>query len=79
MQMQGDVMQMRQVDGIALPAGQKVELKPGGLHVMFIGLKQPLALGGKVPVTLKFEQAGEVKVDFEIASRPVSAGHAHKH
>jgi copper(I)-binding protein len=77
MQMQGDVMQMRQVDGIALPAGQKVELKPGGLHVMFIGLKQPLALGSKVPVTLKFEQAGEVKVEFEIASRAAPAAHKH--
>jgi len=78
MAMQGDVMQMRQVDAIALPAGQKIELKPGGLHVMFIGLKQPLTLGSKVPVTLRFEHAGEVKVEMTVMSRPAAAA-AHKH
>ena len=70
MAMKGDVMEMRQVDAIELPAGKTVELKPGGLHVMFIGLKQALALGSKVPVTLKFEKAGEVKVEFDVMSRP---------
>ena len=78
MAMQGDVMQMRQVDSIALAAGQRVELKPGGLHVMFIGLKQPLALGSKVPVTLRFERAGEVKVEMTVMSRPAAAME-HKH
>jgi periplasmic copper chaperone A len=70
MAMKGDVMEMRQVDAIELPAGKTVELRPGGLHVMFIGLKQPLALGSKVPVTLKFEKAGDVKVEFDVTSRP---------
>ena len=70
MSMKGDVMEMRQVDAIELPAGKTVELKPGGLHVMFIGLKPPLALGAKVPVTLKFEKAGEIKVEFDVMSRP---------
>lgn len=70
MAMKGDVMEMRQVDAIELPPGKTVELKPGGLHVMFIGLKQPLALGSKVPVTLKFEKAGDVKVEFDVMSRP---------
>jgi copper(I)-binding protein len=78
MSMQGDVMQMRQVEAIALPAGQKVELKPGGLHVMFIGLKQPLTVGSKVPVTLRFERAGEVKVEMTVMSRPAAAAE-HKH
>jgi periplasmic copper chaperone A len=75
MAMKGDVMEMRQVASVALPAGKPVEFKPGGLHVMFIGLKQPLALGTKVPVTLKFEKAGEVKVEFEIMSRPKAGEH----
>jgi periplasmic copper chaperone A len=70
MSMKGDVMEMRQVDAIELPAGKTVELKPGGLHVMFIGLKQPLAAGSKVPVTLKFEKAGDVKVEFDVTARP---------
>jgi copper(I)-binding protein len=77
MAMQGDVMQMRQLDAIDLPPGKKVEFKPGGLHVMFIGIKQPLAIGSKVPVTLKFEKAGEVKVVFEVMSRPAAAEHKH--
>ena len=77
MSMKGDVMEMRQVDTIELPAGQKVEFKPGGLHVMFIGLKQPLKLGSKVPVTLKLEKAGEVKVEFEVMSRPAAPAHKH--
>jgi periplasmic copper chaperone A len=71
MSMKGDVMEMRQVDGIDLPAGQEVELKPGGLHVMLIGLKTPLKIGDKVPVTLKFEKAGPMTVQFEVMSRPV--------
>jgi copper(I)-binding protein len=77
MSMQGDVMQMRQVDAIELPAGRKVELKPGGLHLMFIGVTQPLKLGTKVPVTLRFEKAGEVQVEFDVTQRPVTQGHGH--
>jgi periplasmic copper chaperone A len=76
MAMKGDVMEMRQVDGIELPAGKAVKLEPGGLHVMFIGLTQPLALGSKVPVTLKFQKAGEMKVEFEVMSRPAAGGHS---
>ena len=77
MAMKGDVMEMRQIDAVDLPAGKTVELKPGGLHVMFIGLTRPLALGSKVPVTLKFEKAGELKVDFEVVSRPLHPASGH--
>ena len=83
MQMDGDVMRMREVDGIGVPAGQAVELKPGGLHLMFTGLKQPLKVGESFPLTLRFEKAGEVKVQVKIAaSAPAggAAGHgSHKH
>jgi copper(I)-binding protein len=44
---------------------------------MFIGIKQPLAIGTKVPVTLRFERAGEVKVEFVVTSQPVPAEHKH--
>jgi periplasmic copper chaperone A len=71
MAMKGDVMEMRELDAIDLPAGKKVEFKPGGLHVMFIGLKEPLKVGTKVPVTLRFEKAGQVKVEFDVTSRPL--------
>jgi copper(I)-binding protein len=77
MAMQGDVMQMRQIDAIELPPGKTVALQPGGLHLMFVGLTQPLAVGSKVPVTLKFEKAGEVKVEFEVMTRPDTPMHKH--
>ena len=66
MKMENDVMRMRQVDGIDIGAGQTVELKPGGYHVMFVGLKAPLKAGERFPMKLKFEKAGEVTVDVTI-------------
>lgn len=77
MKMEGDVMKMRQVDGLELKAGQTVELKPGGYHVMFIGLKAPLKAGDSFPVKLKFEKAGEVTVDVKVEAP--GADHSMKH
>ncbi len=67
MSMDGDVMRMRQVDDIALPAGKTVDLKPGAFHLMFMGLKAPLKAGDKLPVTLKFAKAGQIEVTFNVA------------
>ena len=79
MKMEGDVMKMRQVDGgIALKAGQTVELKPGGYHVMLLGLKAPLKVGDKIPAKLKFEKAGEVDVTLNVDA-PGAAAPEHKH
>jgi hypothetical protein len=67
MSMDGGVMRMRQVtDGLTVPAHGKLELKPGGFHVMFLGLKAPLTLGKKVPATLTFQRAGKVTVEFAV-------------
>lgn len=77
MKMEGDVMHMRQVDGIALPAGKTVELKPGGYHVMFIGLKAPLKAGDSFPATLKFEKAGEVTVSVKVEAPGAADGMKH--
>jgi periplasmic copper chaperone A len=55
MAMEGNVMKMRAVPGLDLPAGKAVELKPGGYHVMLLELKQPLKTGETVPVTLVVE------------------------
>ncbi len=52
MRMDKGVMEMRQVDQIALPKGETVQLAPGGLHVMFIDIKAPLREGERVPITL---------------------------
>ena len=58
MKMEGDTMRMREVKGgLPLPARQTVELKPSGYHVMLMDLKQPMAKGATVPMTLRFEDA----------------------
>ena len=61
------VMTMRPVEGgLAIPAGGSVELKPGGLHIMFIDLKQGAKEGEKFKGTLTFEKAGSVDVEFAV-------------
>lgn len=67
MAMEGDVMKMRQLnDGIAIPAGETVELKPGGLHLMFFKVSEPFKEGETVNVTLTFEKAGSVDVALPV-------------
>jgi len=68
MAMEGNVMKMRQLKDIPVPAGGAVELKPGGLHLMFMNIKTPMAAGQTVPVKLKFAKAGEVEVKFPITA-----------
>lgn len=55
MVMQGDVMAMRAIEALELPAGKAVELKPGGHHLMLMGIEQPLKTGETVPLTLTIE------------------------
>tara|TARA_Y100001954_G_scaffold168524_2_gene178934 strand:- start:407 stop:967 length:561 start_codon:yes stop_codon:yes gene_type:complete len=66
--MDNGVMRMRRVEGINLPAGAKIMMKPGGYHVMFIGLHRPLMKGGSFPITLVFEKAGEIQVMVKVGS-----------
>ncbi len=73
----GDVMRMRPVTDIPLPAGQTVTLRPGGMHVMLIGLTAALNRGATLPLTLHFERAGEVQVTLEIQAAGASGGHTH--
>jgi copper(I)-binding protein len=79
MQMDGDVMRMREIPAIEIPAGRTVELKPGGLHVMFIGLTQTLDSGASFPLTLRFEKAGEVKVEVQVRNQGPAPMTMHKH
>lgn len=64
--MVNNVMQMRRIDGLPVAAGDKVVLKPGGLHVMLIDLEKQLVQGERFKMTLVFEKAGEVTVDVDI-------------
>jgi copper(I)-binding protein len=61
--MEGDVVTMEQVEYIDIPAGGTTELKPGGYHVMFIGLNSELVAGETVEVVLHFEESGDVTVE----------------
>ncbi len=67
MKMDGAVMRMRQLEnGVVLPPGQTIELKPGGYHVMFMGLKAPFVKDQKVSATLVFEKAGRIDIEFQV-------------
>jgi len=75
MSMQGNVMQMRELkDGLAIPAHGDVKLTPGGYHIMLTGLKHPLVKGETAKVTLTFERAGAVTVDFAIVGVGAASG-----
>ncbi len=67
MSMDHGVMKMRELgDGLEIQPGQTVTLKPGGYHVMFVNLNQPLKQGDKIPATLDFAKAGKVQVEFVV-------------
>jgi len=75
MTMENNVMKMREVSGIDLPAGKVVELKPGGYHVMLMGLKQPLKAGDTLPLRLVIEGADKKRetVAVQALVRPLNA------
>lgn len=86
MQMDGNTMRMRELkDGLALPARQTVELKPGGYHLMLMDLKQPLAKGTQLPLTLRFVDAQgvasqrvlQVPVGVPEGAAAPAGGHVH--
>ncbi len=78
--MDGDVIKMRRVeDGLEIPAGGEVVLKPGGLHLMFRKLNEPLRQGETHTVRLMFEKAGEVEVEFTVERLGATAAGAHRH
>ncbi|TXC66946.1 copper chaperone PCu(A)C [Piscinibacter aquaticus] len=85
MVMQGDVMAMRAIEALELPAGRAVELKPGGHHLMLMGIEQPLKAGDTVPLTLTIEgkdgkrETLELKVPVKAIGATAAAQSGHKH
>jgi periplasmic copper chaperone A len=78
------VATMRAVPAIDLPAASVVEFKPGGLHLMLIGLKAPLTVGQTFALTLRFAQAGERTIEVSVGespgrASPAASGHDHAH
>jgi len=71
----GGVMQMHAMDSIALPTGKPVDLRPGGMHVMLIGLKRQMKAGDKVPIALAVEKKGGARerVEIEATVRPIGS------
>jgi hypothetical protein len=60
------VTKMREVPHFELPARKQLVLHPGGAHLLLVGLKQPLLKGQHVPLTLRFERAGEMHLELEV-------------
>lgn len=76
------VGRMRQINSLEIKPGETVVFRPGGMHVMFVGLKQPLSQGQTVKGTLLFEKAGTVAIEFAVQAVGAPAGGqggAHKH
>lgn len=76
MAMEGDMMKMRAVTGLDLPAGKLVELKPGGYHVMLMDLKQPIKAGDAVPLTLVVETRDKKRETIEVSATAQAMGAA---
>ncbi|MFM9827877.1 MAG: copper chaperone PCu(A)C [Sphingomonas sp.] len=79
--MTGGVMRMRELPGgLEIPAGATVTLKPGGYHIMLVGLKAPLKQGTMVPAELRFQRAGKISIQFKVEAigygGPAGAHHA---
>ena len=76
----GGVMRMREVADIPLAAGASVTMRPGtGLHIMLIGLKQPLKEGDTFPMTLEFERGGKTEVKVVVQVPKARSGDAGEH
>lgn len=74
--MNGDVMEMRQVQSVPLGAGEDVLFEPGGLHAMLVGLKQDLKTGGEVEITLHFKNYQDIPLRVLVQDTPPSE-HGH--
>jgi periplasmic copper chaperone A len=75
----GDIVRMREVKGYDIPAKGSFELKPNASHLMLVDIRRPLKEGEKIPLLLKFEKSGEIKVDFEVRPLGASASGQHQH
>jgi copper(I)-binding protein len=63
---EGGMARMQKVSGIEIPPGATIELKPGGYHIMLIGLRRNLEEGEKFPIVLVFKEAGRIRVTAEV-------------
>lgn|SRR5690606_13886693 len=77
--MENDIARMIQVEAIEIEAGEEVALEPSGLHIMLIGLREPLHPGDHVPLTLYFEEGESLEVEAEVRALRAGAHDQHHH
>jgi len=77
-EMTNGVMRMRPTGPLTLAPNGMIELKPGGVHVMLLELKQPLKPGEHFPLTLTFEKAGTMTLEATVTKSPVAGSHVHQ-
>lgn len=74
-----DAVRMKRVDPLHVGAGERLELAPGGTHLMLMGLDAPLREGEQVPLVLRFEVAGEIRVRARVFAPGKDGGEDHSH
>jgi len=74
---QGEVMRMREVKGYEVPAKGSFELKPGGAHLMLVDVRRPFKEGDRIPLVLRFQNAGEIKTELEVKGLGAQKAHSH--
>ena len=79
MKNEGDVMRMRELSSVPIAPGQTVRMADSGLHLMLMELKSPLKVGDKLPVTLKFARAGEVRIEMWVQDKAQGDKAMHDH
>lgn len=80
MAVKDDIMRMRPLpNGVEIPAGETVTFKPGSYHIMFMGIAEPFKKGSRNTITLKFEKAGEIEVEFAVEGMRADAPTEMKH
>jgi len=79
MTMNDNIMRMRKIDSVPVPANSTVTFAPGGEHVMFIGLKAPLKEDESFPLTLVFKKAGAITVQVSVLKTAPKAAQGHSH
>ncbi|MFN9927990.1 MAG: copper chaperone PCu(A)C [Phenylobacterium sp.] len=75
--MSGGMASMEKLSNVSAPAGGTVLIRPGGKHLMLMGLKRPLKAGDRFPVTLTFASGAKVEATFTVGLSAPAAGHAH--
>ncbi|MFN7609849.1 MAG: copper chaperone PCu(A)C, partial [bacterium] len=79
MAMDGNMMTMRPVTSIEVPANGSVKLEPGGFHIMFLDIPKPFAANETIPVSLTFERAGQIDVELIVGVRAGQSGPVSDH